>query len=101
MYILQNIVFKKQKVKKNFNNEMISEKFGENNHLYVVNYHRMAGLCLLNNNRDIIFEYKIQNAVKLKHFAEKLIFILFLRFLRIFLLKICPSRHTAVNKDNL
>ena len=80
---------------------MISEKLGENNHLYVVNYHRMAGLCLLNNNRDIIFEYKIQNAVKLKHFAEKLIFILFLRFLRIFLLKICPSRHTAVNKDNL
>ena len=73
MYILQNIVFKKQKVKKNFNNEMISEKLGENNHLYVVNYHRMAGLCLLNNNRDIIFEYKIQNAVKLKHFAEKLI----------------------------
>ena len=56
MYILQNIVFKKQKVKKNFNNEMISEKLGENNHLYVANYHRMAGLCLLNNNRDIIFE---------------------------------------------
>ena len=56
MYILQNFVFKKQKVKKNSNNEMISEKLGENNHLYVVNYHRMAGLCLLNNNRDIIFE---------------------------------------------
>ena len=35
MYILQNIVFKKQKVKKNINNEMISEKLGENNHLSI------------------------------------------------------------------
>ena len=33
----------------------VSERLGENNHLYVANYHRMAGLCLLNNNRDIIF----------------------------------------------